>query len=130
MAHFGIRYANDLTDEFSEHIVDSLGLLSAQLASHGVGFFFDAVDVGLPEGPLSRGARQRWDWAIRGGTGINPGIRRGCLSCWSGGVVHVMLLPCNCQQFNQATFQAHSGRFYSISCKFSDGNKKERSPAL
>lgn len=57
MRHFGIRYANDLTDEFSEHIVDSLGLLSAQLASHGVGFFFDTVDVGLPEGPLSRGAR-------------------------------------------------------------------------
>lgn len=57
--HFGIRYANDLTDEFSEYIVDSLGLLSAQLASHGVGFFFDAVDVGLPEGLLSRGARQR-----------------------------------------------------------------------
>lgn len=59
VAHFGIRYANDLTDEFSEYIVDSLGLLSAQLAFHGVGFFFDAVDVALPEGPLSRGARQR-----------------------------------------------------------------------
>lgn len=59
MRHFGIRYANDLTDEFSEYIVDSFGLLSAQLASHGVGFFFDAVDVGLPEGPLSRGTRQR-----------------------------------------------------------------------
>ena len=55
MRHFGIRYANDLTDEFSEYIVDSLGLLSAQLASHGVGFFFDAVDVGLPEGASVKG---------------------------------------------------------------------------
>lgn len=45
VAHFGIRYANDLTDEFSEYIVDSVGLLSAQLASHDVGFFFDTVDV-------------------------------------------------------------------------------------
>ena len=53
--HFGIRYVNDLTDEFSEYIVDSLGLLSAQLASHGVGFFFDAVDVGLPEGASVKG---------------------------------------------------------------------------
>lgn len=53
--HFGIRYANDPTDEFSEYIVDSVDLLNLQLAPHGVGFFFDAVDVGLPEGPLSRG---------------------------------------------------------------------------
>lgn len=52
VAHFGIRYANDLTDEFSEYIVDSVGLLNSQLASHGAGFFFDAVDVGLPEGPM------------------------------------------------------------------------------
>lgn len=59
VAHFGIRYANDLTGEFGEYIVDSVGLLNSQLASHGMGFFFDAVDVGLPEGPLSRGARQR-----------------------------------------------------------------------
>lgn len=49
VAHFGIRYANDLTDEFSEYIVDSVDLLNLQLAPHGVGFFFDAVDVGLPE---------------------------------------------------------------------------------
>ena len=60
MTHFGIRYANDLTDEFGECIVDSVDLLNSQLASHGMGFFFDAVDVGLPEGgALSRGARQR-----------------------------------------------------------------------
>ena len=59
VAHFGIRYANDLTDEFSEYVVDSVDLLNAQLASHGVGFFFDAVDLGLLEGLLSRGARQR-----------------------------------------------------------------------
>lgn len=49
MTHFGIRCANDLTDEFSEYIVDSLGLLSAQLAPHGMSFF-DTVDVGLHEG--------------------------------------------------------------------------------
>lgn len=82
--HFGIRYANDPTDEFSEYIVDSVDLLNLQLAPHGVGFFFDAVDVGLPEGPLSRGARQRRDRAIRGGAGINSGVQRGCLSCGSG----------------------------------------------
>ena len=29
MAHFGIRYVNDLTDEFSEYIVDSVDLLNA-----------------------------------------------------------------------------------------------------
>lgn len=45
MAHFGIRYANDLTDEFSEYIVDSVDLLNAQLAPHGMSFFFDTVDV-------------------------------------------------------------------------------------
>ena len=59
VAHFGIRYANDLTGECSEYVPDSVDLLNLQLASHGMGFFFDAVDVGLPEGPLSRGARQR-----------------------------------------------------------------------
>lgn len=56
MTHFGIRYANDLTDEFGECIVDSVDLLNSQLASHGMGFFFDAVDVGLSGAPLSRGA--------------------------------------------------------------------------
>ena len=55
VAHFGIRYANDLTDEFSEYIVDSVDLLNLQLAPHDMSFFFDAVGVGLPEGPLSRG---------------------------------------------------------------------------
>lgn len=55
VAHFGIRYANDLTDEFSEYVVDSVDLLNAQLAPHGVGFFFDAVDVGLPEGASVKG---------------------------------------------------------------------------
>lgn len=49
VAHFGIRYANDLTGECSEYVTDSVGLLNSQLASHGMGFFFDAVDVGLPE---------------------------------------------------------------------------------
>lgn len=59
VAHFGIRYANDLTGEYGEYVTDSVDLLNLQLAPHGVGFFFDAVDVGLPEGPLSRGTRQR-----------------------------------------------------------------------
>lgn len=56
MAHFGIRYANDLTSEYSEYVTDSVDLLNLQLAPHGVGFFFDAVDVGLSGAPLSRGA--------------------------------------------------------------------------
>lgn len=55
VAHFGIRYANDLTGEFGEYIVDFVGLLNSQLASHGMGFFFDAVDVGLPEGASVKG---------------------------------------------------------------------------
>lgn len=45
VAHFGIRYANDLTDEFSEYVVDSVDLLNAQLASHDMSFFFDTIDV-------------------------------------------------------------------------------------
>ena len=45
VAHFGIRYANDPTDEFSEYVVDSVDLLNAQLASHDMSFFFDTVDV-------------------------------------------------------------------------------------
>ena len=84
MTNFGIRYANDLTGEYSEYVTDSVDLLNAQLASYGAGSFFDAVDVGLPEGPLPGGARQRGGRAIRGGAGINPGIRCGCLSCGSG----------------------------------------------
>lgn len=52
VAHFGIRYANDLTGEFSEYVVDSVDLLNLQLASHDMSFFFDTVDVGLPEGPM------------------------------------------------------------------------------
>ena len=56
MTHFGIRYANDLTDEFSEYVVDSVDLLNAQLAPHDMSFFFDAVGVGLSGAPLSRGA--------------------------------------------------------------------------
>lgn len=52
VAHFGIRYANDLTDELSEYVVDSVDLLNAQLASHDMSIFFDTVDVGLPEGPM------------------------------------------------------------------------------
>ena len=58
VAHFGIRYANDLTDGFSEYVVDSVDLPNAQLASHDMSFFFDAVGVGLSGAPLSRGARQ------------------------------------------------------------------------
>ena len=42
--HFGIRSENDLTDEFSEYIVDSVDLLNSQLAPHNMGFFFDSVD--------------------------------------------------------------------------------------
>ena len=52
VAHFGIRYTNDLTDEFSEYVVDSVDLLNLQLASHDMSFFFDTVDVGFPEGPI------------------------------------------------------------------------------
>ena len=43
VAHFGIRYTNDLTDEFSEYVVDSVDLLNLQLASH---------DMSFPEGPM------------------------------------------------------------------------------
>ena len=43
--HFGIRYTNDLTDEFSEFIVDSVDLLNAQLARYGLSFFFDTIDA-------------------------------------------------------------------------------------
>ncbi len=53
--HFGIRYANDLTGEYSEYVTDSVDLLNAQPASYGAGFFFDAVDVGLPEGASVKG---------------------------------------------------------------------------
>ncbi|MDY4690579.1 MAG: hypothetical protein SPC25_00435 [Atopobiaceae bacterium] len=42
--HFGIRYTNDLTNEFSDYIVDSVDLLNAQLASHEMSFFFDSCD--------------------------------------------------------------------------------------
>lgn len=52
VAHFGIRCANDLTDELSEYIVDSVDLRNLQLASHRMNFFFETVDVELPEGPM------------------------------------------------------------------------------
>ena len=45
MEHFGIRYENDLTDKFSEYIVDSVDLLNAQLEHRDLAFFFDTVDV-------------------------------------------------------------------------------------
>ena len=45
MEHFGIRYENDLTDKFSEYIVDSVDLLNAQLEHRDLVFFFDTVDV-------------------------------------------------------------------------------------
>lgn len=50
-AHFGIRRANDLTDEFGEYVVDSVDLFNAQLASHDMSFF-DTADVGLSEGAM------------------------------------------------------------------------------
>ncbi len=43
--HFGIRYENDLTDKFSEYLVDSVDLLNAQLEHRDLAFFFDTVDV-------------------------------------------------------------------------------------
>ena len=58
MTNFGIRYANDLTGEYSEYVTDSVDLLNAQLASYGAGSFFDAVDVGLPAARLAGGDRQ------------------------------------------------------------------------
>ena len=45
MEHFGIRYENDLTDKFSEYLIDSVDLLNAQLAHRDLAFFFDTVDV-------------------------------------------------------------------------------------
>lgn len=58
MAHFGIRYANDLTDEFSEYVVDSVDLLNAQLASHGVGSFSTRSTSGSSRG-FCQGARDK-----------------------------------------------------------------------
>ena len=43
--HFGIRYSNDLTDEFCEYIIDSVALLNSRLAPRGMSFFFNTVDV-------------------------------------------------------------------------------------
>ena len=43
--HFGIRYTDDLTGEYSEYVVDSVDFLNSQLAPHGMSFFFDTVDV-------------------------------------------------------------------------------------
>ena len=43
--HFGIRYASDLTGEYSEYVIDSVDLLNLQLAPHGMSFFFDTIDV-------------------------------------------------------------------------------------
>ena len=45
VAHFGIRCANNLTDEFGGYVVDSVDLLNAQLAPHDMSFFFDTIDV-------------------------------------------------------------------------------------
>lgn len=42
--HFGIRYTSDLTSEYSEYVIDSVDLLNAQLAPHGMRFFFDSCD--------------------------------------------------------------------------------------
>lgn len=43
--HYGIRYTSDLTGEYSEYVIDSVDLLNLQLASHGMSFFFDTIDV-------------------------------------------------------------------------------------
>ena len=67
MAYFGIRYANDLTDEFSECIVDSVDLLNAQLAPHDMSFFFDTADVDQHV----IGGKHCWDmfgWAVPNGS--------------------------------------------------------------
>ncbi len=45
VAHFGIRYVNDLTGEYSEYVTDSVDLLNLQLVPHGMSFFFDTIDV-------------------------------------------------------------------------------------
>lgn len=42
--HFGIRYMQDLTGDYSDCIVDSVDLLNSQLASHEMSFFFDSCD--------------------------------------------------------------------------------------
>lgn len=42
--HFGIRYTQDLTGEYSDYVVDSVDLLNLQLAPHGMSFFFDTID--------------------------------------------------------------------------------------
>lgn len=66
VAHFGIRYANDLTDEFSEYVVDSVDLLNAQLAPHDMSFFFDTIDVHQQ----IIGGKHCWDmlgWAVPNG---------------------------------------------------------------
>lgn len=45
MEHFGIRYTDDMTGEYSEYVIDSVDLLNSQLAPHGMSFFFDTIDV-------------------------------------------------------------------------------------
>ena len=45
MAHFGIRYEEDLTHICSDYIIESVDLLNAQLSHHGMNFFFDMADV-------------------------------------------------------------------------------------
>ena len=42
--HFGIRYTQDLTGDYSEYVVDSVDLLNLQLASRGMSFFFESCD--------------------------------------------------------------------------------------
>lgn len=60
---FGIRYASDLTGEYSEYVIDSVDLLNLQLAPHGMSFFFDTIDVRQQ----IIGGKHCWDmfgWAI------------------------------------------------------------------
>ena len=66
VAHFGIGYANDLTDEFGEYVADSVDLLNAQLAPHDMSFFFDTIDVHQQ----IIGGKHCWDmlgWAVPNG---------------------------------------------------------------
>lgn len=41
--HFGIRYTQDLTGDYSDYVVDSVDLLNSQLAPHELRFF-DSCD--------------------------------------------------------------------------------------
>lgn len=44
--HFGIRFTEDLNSRYSEYIIDSVDLLNAQFAPHGMRFFSIALISG------------------------------------------------------------------------------------